>query len=1091
MKKLLIHFWALAVLSVIGFSAFAAVAPTITTFTPTSGAIGTVVTVTGTGFTKTGNLTIGGVKPVIITQTAKKIVALVMPGAVTGKVVFDDKAGNATSSGNFTATATQQPGTQQGTYLASNSTAINSESNASICTAISANGLTAVVGIASANNDLGAAYIYNRSGNTWAKQGSGLPGSGATANSQQGSSVAISADGNTVIVGGSGDNGGIGAAWVFTRSGTTWTQQGSKLVGANAQGLSQQGYAVAISADGNNILVGGPGDNSQTGAAWAYSRTNGVWNQLGVKLVGTGVVEPAGYTYGAQQGSSVAISADGFTALVGGPEDNYTIPIIQIVVQQGTGTQTQTTNQTEGGAVWVYSRTAKTNWQQQGAKLAITANPDVTNLGLGLAVSLSANGNTALLGASNAAYVFTRSGTTWAQQSSSLNGGTGVCLTADGNTAVTGGAADSLWIYTRTGSTWAQQGNGIVAALGASRSLSQSFGYCGLSISGDGSYGMFTALANYPYTTAYVIPFSAQGLLAEPSISSISSTSGAVGTLITIQGTNLYPASGIYVGNGYPNLILSNTPTTAQFMVMPTSVTGTISLTTAAGTATATGNFTVTATPVPQVQQGSKLVGTGSSTVDVEQGTSVAISADGNTAVVGAPWDNLGTGAIWVYVRTGTSWAQQGNKLVGTGIIGQANFGQSVAISANGNIIAVGGPGQASGSGGGWIFVRTGTTWEPTGNEVLFSNADTSARFGSSVAMSADGLTIAFGMPGENQGTGAVYIASGNGFNEWYLLSGELTGTGNAGASSQGNSVAVSADGNTLLVGGKNDNSGIGAAWVFARNGNTWSQYGSKLVGTGNVGASNQGASVAISADGKNALIGGPADNGNTGAVWFYTKIQHTIFSAVWTQEGSKIIGTGAVAKAQQGSSVALSADAGTAVEGGLSDDLIIGATWAFTRSGAVFTQQGTKMIGGSALNASQGASVALSADGTTSIEGGFTDERNIGAAWIFVPFVVFTEDGKTDGNSEAVVQPDLSLPYAVSAYPNPFTGLLHLKIQSSSNDDMNLKVYSITGQLVEERTALIYSGDITVGSNYAPGIYIVQVKQGENSQQIKVVKSE
>src|SRR5262245_51633144 len=91
----------------------------------------------------------------------------------------------------------------------------------------------------------------------FAQQGSKQVGSGNTGASQQGRAVAISADGNTLVIGGVGDNSFAGAAWVFTRSGTTWSQQGSKLIGSGSTGSNvQQGMSVAISADGNTILVG-------------------------------------------------------------------------------------------------------------------------------------------------------------------------------------------------------------------------------------------------------------------------------------------------------------------------------------------------------------------------------------------------------------------------------------------------------------------------------------------------------------------------------------------------------------------------------------------------------------------------------------------------------------------------------------------------------------------------------------------------------------------------------------------------------------------------------------------------------------------
>ena len=90
------------------------------------------------------------------------------------------------------------------------------------------------------------------------QQGPKLVGTDAAVNAQQGFSVALSADGNTAIVGGYADNSSAGAAWVFTRSGAVWTQQGSKLVGTGAVGHAWQGYSVAMSADGNTAIVGGP-----------------------------------------------------------------------------------------------------------------------------------------------------------------------------------------------------------------------------------------------------------------------------------------------------------------------------------------------------------------------------------------------------------------------------------------------------------------------------------------------------------------------------------------------------------------------------------------------------------------------------------------------------------------------------------------------------------------------------------------------------------------------------------------------------------------------------------------------------------------
>jgi hypothetical protein len=108
---------------------------------------------------------------------------------------------------------------------------------------------------------------------------------------------------------------------------------------------------------------------------------------------------------------------------------------------------------------------------------------------------------------------------------------------------------------------------------------------------------------------------------------------------------------------------------------------------------------------------------------------------------------------------------------------------------------------------------------------------------------------------------------------------------------------------------------------------------------------------------------------------------------AQFTQQGPKLAGSGAVGNAQQGSAVALSADGNTAIVGGPFDNSYTGATWVFTRSNGVWTQQGAKLVGtGAVLQSGQGGSVALSSDGNTAIVSGFTYNNIIGAAWVYTP---------------------------------------------------------------------------------------------------------
>jgi uncharacterized protein YdbL (DUF1318 family) len=214
----------------------------------------------------------------------------------------------------------------------------------------------------------------------------------------------------------------------------------------------------------------------------------------------------------------------------------------------------------------------------------------------------------------------------------------------------------------------------------------------------------------------------------------------------------------------------------------------------------------------------------------------------------------------------------------------------------------------------------------------------------------------------------------------WTQQGSKLGATDAVGAANLGISVALSADSNTAIVGGYNDNGGIGAAWIYIRSGGVWFQVGSKLLGTGAVGIAFQGFSVALSADGNTAIVGGYNDNGGVGAAWVYTRS-----GGVWSQQGLKLVGSGAVGSAQQGYSVALSSDGNTAIVGGNFDNANAGAVWVWTRSVGVWSQQGAKLVGSGATGAAkQGQSVALSANGNTAVVGGLADSSNAGATWVF-----------------------------------------------------------------------------------------------------------
>jgi hypothetical protein len=386
----------------------------------------------------------------------------------------------------------------------------------------------------------------------------------------------------------------------------------------------------------------------------------------------------------------------------------------------------------------------------------------------------------------------------------------------------------------------------------------------------------------------------------------------------------------------------------------------------------------VTAPAQAQFTQQDKLVGAGAAGA-AAQGFSVALSADGTTAIVGGVDDNCCRGAAWVFVRNNNgAWTQQGGKLVGAGAAGAANQGASVALSADGNTAIVGGPSDNGNAGAAWIFVRRNGVWRRQGGKLVGSDVVGAAGQGVSVALSADGDTAMVGGPFDNGDVGAAWVYTRSG-NVWTQQGGKLIGPGAAGPANQGYSVALSTDGNTAIIGGLGDNGDRGAAWVFIRRSGVWRQQGGKLVGSGANGSARQGTSVAVSGDGNTALIGGPSDNCCEGAAWVFTRSGN-----VWTQQGNKLVGAGAIGGAEQGFSVSLSGDGNTAIVGGPFHNFFVGATWIFVRKNGVW-RQGGRLHGRPARGpAAQGASVALSSDGDTAIVGGIFDNFGAGAAWVF-----------------------------------------------------------------------------------------------------------
>jgi hypothetical protein len=742
-------------------------------------------------------------------------------------------------------------------------------------TSVALSGDTALVGAPTddvgANSNQGSAYVFTRSGTTWSLQQQLTASDGAA---YDGFGVSVALSGDTALVGAYGAYSGQGSAYVFTRSGTAWTQQ-AKLTASDGATGDSFGYSVALSAD--TALVGAyyddVGANTDQGSAYVFTRSGTTWSEQQKLTASDGAA-------GDYFGHSVALSGD--TALVGAHLDDVGARADQ-------------------GSAYVFTRSG-TTWSQQ-QKLNASDGIDYDYFGYSVALS----GDTALVGAylddvggngnQGSAYVFTRSGTTWSQQQKlnasdgAANDYFGVSVALSGDTALVGAYLDdvgantnqgSAYVFTRSGTTWSQQEQ-LTASDGAA---SDQFGYS-VALSGD------TAL---------------------------------VGAYLDDVGANTDQ------GSAY---VFTRSGTTWSLQQKLTATDGAAS-----------------------------------------DGFGVSVALSGDTALVGARYDDVGTnanqGSAYVFTRSGTTWGPQQQL---TASDGAANdyFGYSVALS--GDTALVGAYADAVGAntyqGSAYVFTRSGATWSQQ-QQLNAADGATNDFFGSSVALSGD--TALVGASGDDvgangsQGSAYVFTRSGTTWSQQQQLNAA------DGAASDFFGISVALSGETALVGANGDDVGAntnqGSAYVFTRSGTTWSQQ-QKLAASDGVANDYFGNSVALS--GETALVGASQDDvggkTNQGSAYVFTRSGTT-----WSQQ-HKLTASDGAANDYFGYSVALSGN--TALVGAYYDDVGAntnqGSAYVFTRSGTTWSRQAQLTASDGAGGDQFGYSVALS--GETALVGAYGDD--------------------------------------------------------------------------------------------------------------------
>ena len=435
-------------------------------------------------------------------------------------------------------------------------------------------------------------------------------------------------------------------------------------------------------------------------------------------------------------------------------------------------------------------------------------------------------------------------------------------------------------------------------------------------------------------------------------------------------------------------------------------------------------------------------------------GNAVALSADGITLAIGAPYESSGSsgiegdqddesvygaGAVYVFVNDGADWRQQAYvKASNPGLTD--NFGYMIALSGDGNTMAVSAPYEASAAtgidgdrnddsipqaGAVYVFTRSGETWlqqayikaSNTGEAGLGDELGDGDQFGFALALSADGNTLAVGAISEDSAAtgvgadqsdnsalsaGAVYVYSRTG-DAWTQQA--YVKPSNSGAGDLfGYSVALSADGSVLAASAYDEDGslagtnevqddevfGTGALYIFSRNGSEWTQQ-AYLKPSNSERNDSFGVAVAISADGS-TVVGTALDedgmttgvnsapvndseiNLSTGAVYAFTRDDDG-----WSEQAYiKASNTGPndtfgarLALSGDGSTLAVGAQledsANQGVDAVQDDDSAqeAGAVYLFAHNGSTWTQ--SVYVKGSNTEAFDefGSAIALNGDGT------------------------------------------------------------------------------------------------------------------------------
>lgn len=441
-----------------------------------------------------------------------------------------------------------------------------------------------------------------------------------------------------------------------------------------------------------------------------------------------------------------------------------------------------------------------------------------------------------------------------------------------------------------------------------------------------------------------------------------------------------------------------------------------------------------------------------------QSGVSVSLSSDGTTLAIGANRNGLNDdGSVRVYKNVSGTWIK-----IGADIDGEAaadNFGESVSLSSDGTIVAIGAPsndGSANLAGSVRVYKNVSGTWTKIGADIDGEAAvDTSGR---SVSISGDGTTVAIGSPlnsdsGYEAGSVRVYK---NVSGIWTKIGADIDGE--AAGDASGATLSISTDGTTVAIGApRNDGNGFnaGSVRVYKNILGTWTKIGADIDAEAAADASGRG--VSLSSDGTILAIGAPNNDGNgveSGSVRVYKNI-----SGTWTKIGADI--DGEAANDFSGASVSLSNNGNILAIGAYLNDgngSNAGSVRMYQNVTGTWTKIGLD-IDGEAVDDWSGYSVSLTGDGTITAIGAYLNNSNgndAGSVRVY--------------NLSAVLSSDSFVFENFKVFPNPTSEKVTITLQENLQLE-KVNIYNKLGQLIQTEN----NNNINV-STLAKGSYYFEV---------------